>query len=560
MDSFSNKPVISQWNALGLDLRGKVSGQIKLQCPFCRETRKNKNDPSLSVQIDTGMYNCHHCGASGNIHRFRASKTNKVYQKPVWKNHTKLSEQTVKWFESRKISQEALEKMKVTETMEYMPQVGKECPTICFNYFENGELVNIKYRDQEKHFKMFKDGKPIWYNIDRVGDTVIIVEGEMDALSFITAGWDSVISVPNGASNWDFFDPEMFDQKKVILAVDQDEPGLKLRKELIRRIGAERCSVADFKDCKDANEYLIKYGRQALLDVRVTEVPIEGVVRLADYRDDLWDLYHHGLSSGATTRHPALNNLITYETGRLMVVTGIPGHGKSEWVDDTMVDLATLQGWKTGFFSPENFPICLHASKLIAKLSGRWIQNLSPDDLNYYSQFVDDYFFWVLPEDESYTLDAILSKAFYLVRKYGIKAFVIDPWNTLEQTAKDVSETQFVSQALGKITNFARQHDVLMVLVAHPRKMEKNSDGEFEVPNLYSISGSAHFYNKADYGVTVYRNLADNVQLHVQKVKFRHLGQRGMVEMRNNPGNGRYQESVNGIVTSWRSENYIKDK
>jgi len=545
---------ISEWNALRLPIGGKREGQVKTYCPFCRESRRNKNDKSLSVNIETGFYTCHHCGKTGNIHKFSVVKE-KQYKKPEWKNKTELSEKMVKWFEGRKITQEALKKLKVSEGLEWMPQENREVNTVQFNYFENGELVNVKYRDGKKNFKMFKDGKPTWYNIDNMGETVIIVEGEMDVLSFVSVGVDSVISVPNGASNFDFFDPDMFDNHHVIIAVDQDTAGSTLRRELIRRIGAERCSTVDFKDCKDANEYLIKYGANELVNITVNEVPVEGIVHLVDYWDDLYDLYKNGMPSGLKIRHQRLNDCITYETGRLMVVTGIPTHGKSEFVDEIAVQLNTMHGWRWGYFTPENFPMYLHASKLIAKLSGHWMQHSDENELRYYTEYVNENFFWVLPKDDEYTLETILDKAKYLVRKHGIKGFVIDPWNYIEQTST-LSETQFISKALGKLTNFARQYGVLMVLVAHPKKMEK-SDGEFEVPNLYSISGSAHFFNKADYGITIYRSLSDEVQVHVQKVKFRHLGNKGMVQMANNPSSGRYQETVTGMITEWNNENYI---
>ena len=131
------------------------------------------------------------------------------------------------------------------------------------------------------------------------------------------------------------------------------------------------------------------------------------------------------------------------------------------------------------------------------------------------------------------------------------------PWNTLEfSTPEGITETQYISKTLGLITNFARQNDVLMVIVAHPRKMEKK-DGIFEVPNLYSISGSSHFFNKTDYGITVYRTDNDDVEIHIQKVKFRHLGKTGMVAMKNNFNNGRYQEMGVTSAAGWNNKPLI---
>ena len=248
-----------------------------------------------------------------------------------------------------------------------------------------------------------------------------------------------------------------------------------------------------------------------------------------------------------------------------MVVTGVPGAGKSEFVDELAIQLNTLHKWRWGYFSPENYPVYLHASKLIAKLSGKWIKNMSRLDLDEYALYVNNNIFWITPKDEEYTLDIILSKARFLVRKYGIKGLVIDPWNTIEFHSQGLTETLYISKALGQLAHFARQNDILLVLVAHPRKLEKIRGGEYEIPNLYSISGSAHFFNKADYGLTVYRTCKDEVSIFVQKVKFRTLGKKGKVHMLNNQKSGRYQEckevKLDGKevweIDKWENKSYI---
>lgn len=553
---------ISEFNAEKINLRGKNSGQIKTNCPFC-PPRTNKNDLSLSVHIDTGQYNCHYCGKHGNIHKFRSME--KQYVKPVWNNRTELSDNIIKWFENRGISQSVLIRAKITEDITFMPQENKEMNVICFNYFRDGELINVKYRDAKKNFKMVKDAERTWYNYDAIHrDELIIVEGEMDALSFMEAGYDNVVSVPNGSKNYDFFDIETLESiKKIYIAVDNDHCGLELKNDLVRRIGAERCVVVDWGDCKDANEYLVKHGRFSIETVlnNAVEVPVSGVLYARDFSREIQDLWQNGLQRGKTIGHINLDNLISFETGRVMVVTGIPGHGKSEFVDEILTRLSVKYGWKSGYFSPENYPLQLHISKLMAKLSGNWISNIDQDTLNEMVDYIDENFFWVLPEDEDFTLETILKKAEYLIKKFGIKSFVVDPWNTIEHNLGNLTETQYISKALTTMSNFAKKYDILFILIAHPKKMEKDSNGVYEIPNLYSISGSSHFYNKADYGMTIYRSFqTDEVFVYVQKVKFRHLGMVGFSTFRNNHNNGRYQEITNGALISWNNEKYFSEE
>lgn len=548
------------YNPDKIDLRGKVSGQIKTTCPFCGPTRGNKKDASMSVNIDSGAYHCHHCEKSGNLSK--QSRKEVVYTKPVWNNKTELSDNLVKWFEKRGISQATLKRARITEQMEWMPVAEKEMNVVCFNYFRGDELINVKYRDGEKHFKMFKDAERIWYNHDAIyNEELVIVEGEIDALSFMEVGINNVVSVPNGAKNYDFFDIETLDQiKKIYIAVDNDSAGLELQNDLIRRIGPERCVIVDFEDCKDANEYLVKHSRFNLSDrlKKAVDVPVTGVICVNDYLRELQDMFENGLKPGVKLDHSTLSEYLSFETGRLMVVTGIPGHGKSEFVDEVMTGLMIKHSWKIGYYSPENFPVQLHISKLMAKITGKWIQANTITEFQAVTEYLNQNTYWVMPEDEEPTLTTIFSKAEYLVKKHGIKAFVIDPWNMVEFQLDGLTETQYISKALSQIGMFARRFNVLVILVAHPVKIQKGSDGLYEVPNLYSINGSSHFYNKSDFGLTVYRDQkTDEVQIYIQKVKFRHLGHTGMVRFRNNPANGRYQECLKGYELDWDNSNRL---
>jgi twinkle protein len=144
-------------------------------------------------------------------------------------------------------------------------------------------------------------------------------------------------------------------------------------------------------------------------------------------------------------------------------------------------------------------------------------------------------------------LETILDKAKYLIKKSGIKVLVLDPFNKIEhQRNRNESETEYISRALDMLINFARKNSILVILVAHPRKMQKNG-GVFEIPTLYDINGSANFYNKADYGITVYRNNNEGTsEIHIQKVKFNHWGQGGTATMK--------YETISGRFVAWDSE------
>ena len=566
---------------------GRTSGNVKVYCPQCREQRHDKRDKSLSCDLSTGMFKCHYCGFSGCakepdedekrkwmeqqpwFNEAPIRKQKPVYKKPTHTGNSTLSQKALAWFAGRGISPATLAAVKVTEGQEWMPQKNGQANTIQFNYYHNGELKNTKFRTGDKCFKLVSGAELLPYNIDSIKGCkeCIITEGEMDALSFYECGRHDVVSVPNGANaNLDYLDEyieDYFDDKVTIfIASDTDTKGVILRDELIRRFGAERCRVLEYGEgCKDANEHLMKYGRDSLIQclANAPEIKLEGIFTVSDFEQSLDALFEYGMQKGVTIGHDNFDRLLSFETKRLCIVTGIPGSGKSEFIDEIAERLNMRYGWRFAYFSPENAPLAYHASKLIEKFTGKKFdkQHLSYGEYKQVKQHLETDFFFISPKD-NYRIDTILERAKFLVRRKGIKALVIDPYNRLEDESEGQNETKYISKLLDKMTNFAQQNDILIILMAHPTKMQKDKNGKIEVPTLYDISGSANFYNKTDFGITVHRDRENNtVEVHVQKVKFRHLGECGTALFKYNLNNGRYVPYTNGIEPNWDNTNHL---
>ena len=510
-------------------------------CPLCSHTRQPKNQKAKCAMYDwdRGLGTCMNCNEVFQLHTFkRKSDSLKEYTKPEWKNNTSLSDNAIKWFESRGISQKTLVKMKITEGKEFMPQTGKNENTIQFNYFINNELINIKYRDGRKNFKLVKGAEKVFYNIDRtIGhDYIVIVEGEMDTLSFVESGIDSVVSVPNGATinntNLDYLDSciDYFETKeKIILAVDADEAGLALKQELIRRLGAERCFTVEFGVHKDANEFLMENGRSNLASVitKAKPVPIENVVTLKDINEELEEFIYEGFKPGYQIGLNNFDSIFSTYTGQFITVTGVPSSGKSDFVDRMVVGYYLKYGWKTAFASPENKPTFLHTHKLIRKIGG-WMPNkddIGTERWNNVISKVNDNFYFI--ENERYDLDAVLSKGAELVKRKGIKCLVVDPYNKVKmQGASAMSIPDATMEYLTRIEAFAKKYDVLVIIVAHPTKMYKKEDGTIDEPTMYSIKGGGEWYDASYHGLLVHRNYEQKtVKVKVLKVKFQNLGE-----------------------------------
>jgi twinkle protein len=528
----------------------------KFICPECSNNRKNSKEKCLEYFPDTDSAYCFHCNTT--FFRYNPYKKDKQYSVPEWKNKTDLTDNALKWFESRMISQQTIRDLKIYSDNEYIPQLREKSEVICYPYFRDSKLINIKYRGANKSFKMVSNAELIFYNQDAVinYNEIIIVEGEMDALSFYGCGMKNVISVPNGANkNLEYLDSciDAFENiERVYLAVDQDTKGIELRDELARRIGFEKCYIISFKNCKDANEYLTTYGgielKQTVNDA--IPFPIQGIVTVDSMYNEIHTLYEEGVKPGEKINVDSIDRYITWELGRLVVVTGIPSGGKSEFVDYIICRLNFIHKWKAGYFTPENYPLKFHYSKVFEKLIGKQLNKTkcSETEFSIGYEYIKDNFFWVMNEDDT-TVDTVLSAAKNLIKSKGIKIFVIDPYNRLDHKYTD-TETQYISRFLDKLTSFARYNKILLFLIAHPTKMKKNMSGKYDVPTLYDISGSANFYNKTDYGFTIHRktdesNIMQNeVEVHWQKIKFKHLGEQGITDLRYNYNNGRFEEVI----------------
>lgn len=569
------------WADFGIDVPTGASGEFDTTCPECSGRRKKANARCLSGNTDTGTWLCHHCGWSGGLGSGqRSASTDDPYGAPLrppktWQPPRPIPavvtptqwQNAVKWFaEKRGIPEAVLLRNGVTVATEYCPVCEEHMSHTLFPYLRDGVHVNTKHRCVRKHFRMEKGAERILYGLpDVVGaETIIWVEGEIDKLALEVAGYRNVVSVPDGApgpeaknysSKFDFLtsaEATISAAKRHIIAVDADAPGQALQEELARRIGREKCYRVVWPDgVKDANECLTTCDPWVLPNCvdQAEAYPVEGIVLVDDIAADLDDLYDNGFDPGVPSGWMRFDRHYRARVGLMTIVTGIPGHGKSNWLDALIVNLAVRHGWSFAICSPENQPLKRHHAGILAKYQGAPFHDgpnarMSKTEMHRARDWSRDYFAFVLPEEP--TIDAILDRVKTLVYRRGVNGVVIDPWNEIEHAVpENRSETVYISEALGKIRRFARHHNVHVWLVAHPTKLKQDENGNEPVPSLWDISGSANFRNKADAGLTVWRDIRNHeapVQVHVTKIRFQETGELGMVEFSYDRVTGRYRE------------------
>tara|TARA_R110002073_G_scaffold142403_1_gene294267 strand:+ start:4784 stop:6508 length:1725 start_codon:yes stop_codon:yes gene_type:complete len=523
------------------NVHGLTEGKKEGTCPLCSDTRKPANRKQKCASYDwmRGIGSCHNCNSTFQLHTFkRKGNPLKVYERPapIDALAKKPTDKFVTWFESRGISEKTLTDLKVTTGRAWMPQTQQEENVIEFNYYIGNELINIKSRDGRKNFKLHKGAEKVFYNIDSIvgHDYCIIVEGEMDVLALHEAGIENAISVPNGATlntnNLEYLDnciDYFVDMTKIIVAVDMDEPGDALRQELVRRLGAEVCYIADFGDDKDANDCLMNSGVEALVDVIASarQVPLENVTTFRDVEDEVTDFVENGFKPGFQIGLRNFDEIFSTYTSQFIAVTGVPSSGKSDFVDQMCVGYNKNYQWKTAYASPENHPTFLHAHKLMRK---HWEgmpkkSDIGGDKWNQIADHVNDSYFFI--DMDKYSLDEVLRKGAELVKRKGIKVLVIDPFNKVRDKGGSDDVNRYTMEYLSKIEIFAKKYDVLVIVVAHPTKMYKDKDGKMEEPTMYSIKGGGEWYDASYHGLLVHRDYVNNtVKVKVLKVKFQNLG------------------------------------
>jgi twinkle protein len=556
--------------AYGIECRN-IPGDQKVVCPKCSQDRKKKNDKCLSVNVEKGVWKCHNPGCDWDKGFGIAQK---LYTKPE-KVETDILQSAVSWLSSRGISTTTINRLGITSGSAYMPQVQSEVHTIQFNYLKNGKVVNIKYRDKDKNFKMVSGAELSLYCMDLCEDKsyVVICEGEMDAASYWEAGIQAV-SVPNGASTGrlEYLDSSidfLSEFKKVYIATDMDAPGRELASELARRLGKERCYDVKLAG-KDANDVLMTMGVSALKESisSAKPYPLDGVhTTESAYTNMLSELMNGSSPGKKLNSFPEFSNIQSWRSGLLTVVTGIPGHGKSSFVDNLIVSLASELGWPIGIWSaekprPERHFLELYSIYLDKSITSTNFEGgkLSFKDIEDHKEFFNKHFYLIDTGANDVSVDGLLAKGKELVKRSGIKLLVLDNWVTIEhRVSGSTSKHDYSGQAISKMSLWCKQNECDIILVAHPKKMDKEGK-KYRIPDGYDISDSSNFFNLPDNGLTVYRDF-ETGQTNVFKWKnrWREIGQVGTVYFSYNKYTGKFTETEQ-VNTGQSKDHFIGEK
>lgn len=426
---------------------------------------------------------------------------------------------------------------------------GDKKGAIVIPSYDGDEIVGEKHRtlipepDGRKLFVQRKGSRQCFYNINVLRDEslyahpLIITEGEPDCWSAIQAGFPRSISVPNGAplervkdddgKKYRYVDealPLIPADTRIILAIDADDQGANLRADLALRLGSHRCCHIRYpKGCKDLNDALREFGtRGVTLSInRARPMAIEGYYEI----DELPEL---AVRRAYTTGILGMDRHWKLRLGDTTVVTGIPGHGKSSFINEVCCRMAQIHGWRTVFFSPEQETQTDHRQSLRSFYSERLEIDMLPDEKAAADRWIREHFgFIIAPDEQDVTLDWFFPVAKSAILRKEAQLFVLDPWNEMDHVRPpDMSQTEYVGFAIKSFKKFFRRMNVHGIISAHPAKLQRAKDGKIPVPGLYDVSDSAHWYNKPEAGIVIHREdlKVNKTLIRIQKTRYHTIG------------------------------------
>lgn len=550
-------------------------GQHRMSCPNCAHTRSQsgQRNRTLSVQVSNGKaaYTCWHCNLSGKValdgQRLPAVPQKKVVLRPV-RETGPLGADALSYLKQRGISEETAKAAGLFSTRSYFNKLSREGDAVGLPYFDaDGTYTGAKLRSVEEKDFTIQGVVASMFGAERcrAGEDLYVVEGELDAISMLEAGLGNAISVPHGAPAQSIaqVNPQANDKRlaalwasrevikqasRIIIASDNDAPGEALAEEVARRVGKARCWVLKWPPgIKDANEFLIEHGGETLKEYatsRATMWPLSGLRSVSEFRVEVDDLYERGLPGGLKTGWKSIDEIYSVAPGSLNIITGVPGSGKSTWLDALLCNLAKMHDSRIALASFEN-PIPTHISKLAAQYVGKPFRDglgdrMSKQEMVEATDWVNEHFLFLSQDGEPPTTDNLVERFSMAVMRMGCRIGVIDPFNFIKLGGDN--ETHAINEMLSALKTFAMATDMALFLVAHPAKPPPGT-GKDWIPTGYQISGSAHFYNRADAGITVQRNDGLNVRVHVWKSRFEHIGTLGSAPLVYQYGTGRYEEA-----------------
>lgn len=461
----------------------------------------------------------------------------------------RMQRDAIQYMETRSVSLKTLTQMRCESAMESFGDSPE--PSIRFPYFKEGKRVNHKARSiNQKSFRLLTGGELTWYNLDRVlkglhqeeFEEVFIVEGEIDVCSLVEAQIPNCLSVPNGVSgateeNTDRMFPYIDESlelglrkvKRWIIATDRDAPGELLRKRLAKKLGEGRCLFVEWPEgYKDANEFLVKEGPQALfayLQTKQKHCPYAGVVSFWDIPEreplTLWEVY------------PEWERKCVLAAPSLTLFSGWPGHGKSTVTAQMWAQVAKKHKIRILMLCMETEPKPYIERELLCVFWNKSIGDMSKGEIEEGQKWIAEHFWFMNPPRSGPNWKFVLDAIEFAKSRYDISAVCVDPWNRINSSKPpSLLQTDYIRQCLNDGSQLARAINICFQIVCHPKSPNSGAGEGSNVPiTMAQIAGSQAWSDVPEQILSVWRPFKDKEGkpvktsfIAVHKTRYRELG------------------------------------
>ena len=559
--------------------RATSTGERYMECPICTPLRKpeHRGEKKLAVNVQEGAWRCNHCEEGGYLHTDKEIEE-KIKPLTYSPNYKPVNDGIYKFFNGRTISKATVDHFRIKQVTKKILQIhskndelrGKWASRSCiaFPMLNDSKLINVQYRDPDKNFAMEPGAEKILYNIDAIKPKTVrralIVEGYIDCMSYHEAGVTHVVSVPNGATispneikvfqetgkilidkplGLSYLDPfiDLLQSKdEIIIGTDDDAAGVKLREELARRIGREKCRYIKYsiwktkegKPCKDGNDILVNHGpKEVLKSVESAEFfPVSGIVTADQIYDTLLANYDKDYVKGKPIGLKCLDPHITLHLGHTLAINGYPSMGKTSFILWLLVYVAVVFKWKSIVYTPENYPIENVFEHLIEIYIGKSAKPDAQDRMSKVEfergmKFIKEYIILIDDkDDDGYSPKELVKMFKNAIHRYGVNVCAFDPWNSLDHKRDaHYNLDDYAKKMLSNITRFTTRNNVLTIIGVHPPTPEKTSSKIYNAPSMFDIEMGSVWAKKM-YEIMCLHKPSDefqdtSVELHVQKIK-----------------------------------------
>lgn len=338
--------------------------------------------------------------------------------------------------------------------------------------------------------------------------TILIVGGELDALSCAVAGWANVISPTTGETAWaDSATAQLEACEDIVICFDSDDAGRKGARMLADKLGARRCRLGAWPPgVKDANEALCRLGAAFDVGAIVTAAKAAGVdeiVRVRDLRGEFLAELTGASPRGISSGWPALDNLIGgIREGEVTLITGDTGSGKSTFASALALNLAKAGGV---FFAPFELGARRQVAKWVRQTAGAPPDSLSRGEVETALDKLESLPIWILKRYGSISIEAVKNTVGFCVARLGVKFIILDHLHFMvKEGPEERAELDGMLKALAQIAVDTRAS---IFVLAHPRQIpnsgEKNADNR--IVQLSDLKGSAGLKQHSDNVWSVWR-------------------------------------------------------